>query len=145
MATIRIGILHKEISMASKEGAKRTKGNSQTSKSSSMQKGGMETGKRGFAAMDQQLQREIASKGGQAAHQKGTAHEFDSNEARSAGQKGGVSVSRDREHMAEIGRRGGESRQAASSEMESSSSSALPRARSEKRQAGKQGNKAGNK
>ncbi len=68
--------------------------------------------KRGFAAMNQQLQRAIASKGGQAAHQKGTAHEFDSKEARLAGQKGGMAVSRDREHMAEIGRKGGESRQA---------------------------------
>jgi general stress protein YciG len=69
--------------------------------------------KRGFAAMDQATQREIASKGGQAAHQKGTAHEFDSEEARRAGQKGGEAVSRDREHMAEIGRKGGESRQQA--------------------------------
>ena len=67
--------------------------------------------KRGFAAMDQDQQREIASKGGQAAHQKGTAHEFNSEEARRAGQKGGVAVSRDREHMADIGRKGGESRQ----------------------------------
>lgn len=69
--------------------------------------------KRGFAAMDQNQQREIASKGGQAAHQKGTAHEFDSEEARRAGQKGGEAVSRDREHMADIGRKGGESRQSA--------------------------------
>jgi len=69
--------------------------------------------KRGFAAMDEEQQREIASKGGQAAHQKGTAHEFDSEEARRAGQKGGEAVSRDREHMAEIGRKGGESRQSA--------------------------------
>jgi general stress protein YciG len=69
--------------------------------------------KRGFAAMDEQQQREIASKGGQAAHQKGTAHEFDSEEARRAGQKGGEAVSRDRVHMAEIGRKGGESRQSA--------------------------------
>ena len=43
------------------------------------------TGKRGFAAMDEATQRSIASKGGQAAHQKGTAHEFDSEEARRAG------------------------------------------------------------
>ncbi|MDB5756364.1 MAG: hypothetical protein JWR56_2792 [Massilia sp.] len=69
--------------------------------------------KRGFAAMDQNQQREIASKGGQAAHQKGTAHEFDSEEARRAGQKGGEAVSRDRAHMADIGRKGGESRQSA--------------------------------
>jgi general stress protein YciG len=72
------------------------------------------TVKRGFAAMDEAQQRSIASKGGQAAHQKGTAHEFDSEEARRAGQKGGEAVSRDREHMAEIGRKGGESRQSAS-------------------------------
>jgi general stress protein YciG len=71
------------------------------------------TTKRGFAAMDEATQRAIASKGGQAAHQKGTAHEFDSEEARRAGQKGGEAVSRDREHMAQIGRKGGESRQSA--------------------------------
>jgi general stress protein YciG len=70
-------------------------------------------GKRGFAAMDKETQRMIASKGGQAAHQKGTAHEFTPEEARRAGQKGGEMVSRDREHMAEIGRKGGESRQTA--------------------------------
>lgn len=39
--------------------------------------------------MDSDKQREIASKGGKAAHEKGTAHEFDSNEAREAGRKGG--------------------------------------------------------
>ena len=47
------------------------------------------TGKRGFAGMDQERQREIASEGGKAAHQKGTAHEFSSEEAREAGRKGG--------------------------------------------------------
>ena len=71
-------------------------------------------GKRGFAAMDAAQQRAIASRGGQAAHQKGTAHEFNSEEARRAGQKGGEAVSRDRAHMSEIGRKGGESRQSAS-------------------------------
>src|SRR5213594_1792689 len=65
---------------------------------------------RGFASMDQTKQREIASKGGRAAHAKGTAHEFDSGEARAAGRKGGMAVSRNREHMAAIGRRGGEAR-----------------------------------
>jgi uncharacterized protein len=65
---------------------------------------------RGFASMDRSKQREIASKGGRAAHQKGTAHEFDSGEARAAGRKGGVTVSKNREHMAAIGRRGGEAR-----------------------------------
>lgn len=44
---------------------------------------------RGFASMDPNKQREIASKGGKAAHQKGTAHEFTSEEAREAGRKGG--------------------------------------------------------
>ena len=44
---------------------------------------------RGFASMDEDKQREIASKGGKAAHEKGTAHEFTSEEARKAGRKGG--------------------------------------------------------
>jgi general stress protein YciG len=65
---------------------------------------------RGFAAMDRDKQREIASMGGRAAHEKGTAHEFTSDEAREAGRKGGEAVSQNREHMAEIGRKGGESR-----------------------------------
>jgi uncharacterized protein len=46
--------------------------------------------------------------GGQAAHREGTAHEFSAREAREAGRKGGVAVSRDRQHMAKIGRKGGE-------------------------------------
>jgi uncharacterized protein len=62
---------------------------------------------RGFAAMDPAQQRQIASKGGRAAHERGSAHEFDSAEAAEAGRKGGQAVSRDRAHMAEIGRRGG--------------------------------------
>ena len=72
------------------------------------------TSRRGFASMDPSRQKEIASKGGRAAHQKGTAHEWSSDEARSAGQKGGIAVSRDRAHMAAIGREGGESRSRAS-------------------------------
>ena len=47
------------------------------------------TSNRGFASMDPDRQREIASKGGKAAHEKGTAHEFDSEEAREAGREGG--------------------------------------------------------
>jgi general stress protein YciG len=70
----------------------------------------MATSKRGFASMDATKQREIASKGGRAAHAKGTAHEFTSDEARVAGRKGGEAVSRDRAHMAAIGREGGHSR-----------------------------------
>jgi general stress protein YciG len=65
---------------------------------------------RGFAAMDREKQRQIASMGGRAAHEKGTAHEFTSEEAREAGRKGGEVVSQNREHMAAIGRKGGESR-----------------------------------
>ncbi len=68
------------------------------------------TQRRGFASMDPQKQREIASKGGRAAHAKGTAHEFTSDEARMAGSKGGRVVSQNREHMAEIGRKGGQAR-----------------------------------
>lgn len=43
------------------------------------------TSNRGFASMDPERQREIASEGGRAAHEKGTAHEFTSEEARRAG------------------------------------------------------------
>jgi general stress protein YciG len=57
--------------------------------------------------MDEDKQREIASQGGKAAHEKGTAHEFTSEEAKEAGRKGGETVSQDREHMSEIGREGG--------------------------------------
>lgn len=70
----------------------------------------MATSKRGFASMDAAKQKEIASKGGRAAHAKGTAHEFTSDEARVAGRKGGEAVSRDRAHMSAIGREGGHSR-----------------------------------
>jgi general stress protein YciG len=45
--------------------------------------------RRGFASMSAEKQREIASRGGRAAHQKGTAHEWPADEARSAGRKGG--------------------------------------------------------
>lgn len=65
---------------------------------------------KGFAAMDPEKQREIAGKGGRAAHLAGTAHEFTSEEAKRAGRKGGEAVSRNRRHMAEIGRMGGEAR-----------------------------------
>ena len=48
-------------------------------------------GNQGFASMPKQKQREIASKGGKAAHEQGTAHEWDSAEAAEAGRKGGQS------------------------------------------------------
>jgi general stress protein YciG len=67
---------------------------------------------RGFASMDRSKQREIASKGGKAAHQKGTAHEWTSEEAREAGRKGGLaSHAKRRQRMAqsdeELGRPSG--------------------------------------
>ena len=55
---------------------------------------------RGFAGMDPERQREIASEGGRAAHEQGTAHEFDSEEAREAGKKS---------HMNDPGRQGSSS------------------------------------
>ncbi len=59
--------------------------------------------------MTAEKQREIARKGGRAAHERGTAHEFTTDEARAAGRKGGERVSANRSHMAEIGRLGGRS------------------------------------
>ena len=67
------------------------------------------TRNRGFASMNSERQKEIARKGGKAAHEKGTAHEFTSEEARAAGRKGGERVSADRSHMSRIGRLGGRS------------------------------------
>jgi general stress protein YciG len=64
---------------------------------------------RGFAAMSPEKQKQIASEGGRAAHRQGVAHEWSSDEARTAGRKGGQTVSQNREHMSEIGRRGGQS------------------------------------
>ena len=63
--------------------ASRNEGNKQSGTQGAGQGGG--TKNRGFASMDPARQREIASEGGKAAHQKGTAHEFTSEEARRAG------------------------------------------------------------
>ena len=73
------------------------------------------SGKRGFGSMDEAKQREIASKGGKVAHEKGTAHEFSPEEAREAGSKGGE-VAHEKgtaheftpEEAREAGRKGGE-------------------------------------
>jgi general stress protein YciG len=73
-------------------------------------------GKRGFAALDPDKQREIARLGGRAAHAQGKAHEFTSEEARVAGRKGGEVVSNDKEHMKEIGRMGGKAKRRKRSE-----------------------------
>jgi hypothetical protein len=56
--------------------------------------------------------KKIASKGGRAAHKKGTAHEFDKKSASAAGRKGGLTISQNREHMAAIGRKGAATRNA---------------------------------
>ena len=65
---------------------------------------------RGFAVMAPERQREIASLGGRAAHERRTAHQFTDDETREAGRKGGAAVSVDREHMAKIGRKGAQRR-----------------------------------
>jgi uncharacterized protein len=67
--------------------------------------------KQGFAGMDPEKQRAIASKGGKAAQTAGSSHRWTSEEAKAAGRKGGSAHSR--EHLAEIGRRGGLARKAA--------------------------------
>ena len=119
MRRLRLTSIHVQGNQESDMATSKESGKSAGSSGGSAQKSGSGSSsgsgpaKRGFAAMDQNQQREIASKGGQAAHQKGTAHEFDSEEARRAGQKGGEAVSRNRAHMADIGRKGGESRQSA--------------------------------
>lgn len=84
-------------------------GDMQTQAASNGSNGGKRSN-RGFASMDRERQKEIASKGGKAAHAKGTAHEWTPDEARVAGRKGGEAVSRDRAHMAAIGREGGGAR-----------------------------------
>lgn len=58
---------------------------------------------RGFAGMDPDKQKEIASKGGKAAHEKGTAHQFDSQEAQEAGRKGGKAA-----HSSDLSNENGE-------------------------------------
>jgi general stress protein YciG len=108
--------------MASNQGNKQSgsQGNSQSSG----------TRNRGFASMDPQRQREIASQGGKAAHAKGTAHEFTSEEARRAGS------------MSHGNRQSAESRPASSS---SSSRSSSTRSSSGNRQSGGGGNRGGSK
>ena len=62
---------------------------------------------RGFASMDRSKQRDIASKGGKAAHQKGTAHEWTSEEAREAGRKGGMASHRRKQEQQQTPEGGG--------------------------------------
>ncbi len=95
-------------------------------------KGGASQGGRGFASMDEEKQREIASKGGHAAHEQGVAHEFSSEEARLAGQKGGEAVSQDTQHMSEIGQKGGEARAEQMHQQSATSSTAKGKKEGEK-------------
>ena len=69
----------------------------------------MTTSDRGFASMDPERQRQIASMGGKHQGQKNNPGNFarDREKARRAGKKGGEAVSRDRQHMAAIGSMGG--------------------------------------
>lgn len=66
--------------------------------------------RRGFGGMDPEKLREISSKGGKIAHEQGVAHTFTTEEAAEAGRKGGRSVSQDRDHMARIGKKGGQAK-----------------------------------
>lgn len=112
--------LIQEIDMASNQGnpgAGKQGGGNQGSQGSGPPAGqrGSSSSTRGFASMDPERQREIASEGGKAAHQKGTAHQFTSEEAREAGSKGGQAAHRkgtahefDSEEAREAGRKGGQ-------------------------------------
>ncbi|MDA5342256.1 KGG domain-containing protein [Stenotrophomonas maltophilia] len=90
---------------------------------------------RGFASMDGDKQRAIAAKGGRAAHASGNAHEFSPDEARVAGRKGGEAISRDRQHMAAIGREGGHARHA-NARQQQQQASLDPAAKDRQRQQG---------
>lgn len=81
-----------------------------------------DSSKRGFGSMDEEKQREIASKGGEAVSQdrehmsevgrkggEARKEELGTEGYQELGRKGGEEVSQDREHMSEIGRKGGKS------------------------------------
>ena len=85
---------------------------------------------RGFAGMDPVRQRQISSQGGKAAHQKGTAHEFDSEEAREAGRKGGM-VSGGRRRSRETRRTPRRSRGAAAQSVETPAEAGQPESRAQ--------------
>ncbi|HMT03450.1 MAG TPA: KGG domain-containing protein [Burkholderiales bacterium] len=81
---------HKDGDSSEKSSHTHSSNNDKTSKSSKRnnQNKGTSNSNKGFASMDPEKQREIASKGGKAAHESGNAHEFDSEEAKEAGHKG---------------------------------------------------------
>jgi general stress protein YciG len=68
---------------------------------------------RGFACMDPERRRAVAQRGGQKVQQRGRGHRFTPEEAREAGARGGLVASQDRQHMAELGRKGAASRRKA--------------------------------
>lgn len=65
---------------------------------------------RSFASLSPERRRKIARLGGRAAHQRGTGHKFTSDEGRASGSKGRAAVSADCDHMARMGRLGGQRR-----------------------------------
>jgi general stress protein YciG len=81
---------------------------------------------RGFASMDRQKQREIASKGGKAAHAKGTAHEWTSEEAREAGRKGGMASHRRRKEQGDSSEESADSGTSGVSELPGQSPEQMP-------------------
>jgi uncharacterized protein len=72
------------------QSSEETEPENETEKQTSAAKEAPRPRRRGFAAMDRDRVKEIASKGGKAAHAAGTAHQFSSDEARNAGRKGGM-------------------------------------------------------
>lgn len=77
------------------------------SQSSSIDEAAQQPRPRGFATLSAERRKAIASQGGKAAHARGVAHKFSGESARTAGQKGGIAISRNLDYMAVIGRRGG--------------------------------------
>lgn len=77
-----------------------------------------DTSNRGFASMDPEKQRAIAAEGGRAAHAQGVAHEFDSEEAREAGRKGGQARGGGSDRDMQGSDRGGGSRSASAGNRE---------------------------
>lgn len=105
------------------------------------------TSKRGFASMDEEKQRAIASKGGKAAHEKGTAHEFNSEEAREAGRAAhekGTAHKFDSEQAREAGRKGGKAahERGTAHEFDSAEARVAGRKGGEASRSGKSGNRS---
>lgn len=65
-------------------------------------------GKQGFASFSPERLKEVAQKGGKKAHELGRAHEFTEEEAKAAGRRGGMELSRKfgKGYMSKIGKAG---------------------------------------